>query len=441
MNKNICLLLLAVIFSVSVLNAQKGFVNPSAQYVEAMGYKYKITTSEDGSQYGVAVLPNGEEVDAWELYKGKIATEYSYCAAKGMKVKTKVETKDGFTSECAVCVSTSGLKAGTEVPMIDLMRKNGDLAIQSTRNAEVEVILDAPVDPNFKAATALPKSFDWRNKDGRSYIGPVRNQGGCGSCYSFGAAASAESVYNIAKGLTGNKCIDFSEAFIAFCISEKSPYSGHFNSCNGADYEYAELTALTDIGICEESYFPYSEYSSYCRSSTANAPKIKFKDWHRAPCNDIDAIKTAIMKYGVVDAAVLMTNEFLNYRGGIFRNNTTSCNSSYSCAYATTDHAIALVGWGNDPKVGDYWILRNSWGTSWGENGYMRIAATSARVGCSVAYLTYASQGSNNVTGVSLSDKAITLRKGEVKKIFATVMPVGANNKAVTWSSSNSKVA
>ena len=92
----------------------------------------------------------------------------------------------------------------------------------------------------------LPSSFDWRSYNGHYYIGPILDQGDCGSCYAFGAAAAAEGTYNWANGLYDGSCIDFSEAFIAFCLSDH--YSAHFDGCDGADYDYKELEALVSPG-------------------------------------------------------------------------------------------------------------------------------------------------------------------------------------------------
>ena len=104
----------------------------------------------------------------------------------------------------------------------------------------------------------LPATFDWRNYNGHSYIGPVRNQGTCGSCYAFGASAAAEGVYNYANGLYDTACADFSESFIIWCLSRISPYNSHFFGCGGADYDYMELEALVQEGTINESYFPYT---------------------------------------------------------------------------------------------------------------------------------------------------------------------------------------
>jgi len=230
----------------------------------------------------------------------------------------------------------------------------------------------------------LPASFDWRSYNGHSYIGPVRDQGTCGACYAFGACAAAEGTYNWANGQYDDNCADFSEAFVAFCLSEL--YSG-FDGCTGSDYDYQELTGLVDYGVCNDDVYPYNDRERRCQASAWDASRTRFQSWHRVGCNDTVAIKTAIMTYGVVVAAVEVGNAFEAYSGGIYQDSNTTCSSN-PCYYTPTNHIISLVGW-NDNNGDGYWILRNSWGAYWGENGYMRIKYTSARVGCEAAYLVY----------------------------------------------------
>ena len=243
----------------------------------------------------------------------------------------------------------------------------------------------------------LPTAFDWRSYNGHSYIGPVRDQGSCGSCYAFGASAAAEGTYNFANGLYDSNCIDFSESFIMWCLSSISPYSSHFGGCDGADYDYYELEALVQEGTIPDSYFPYIMSDPGC--THWNDPRYKFAEWHRIGCNDIDAIKTAIMTYGVIDVAVYASSAFQAYSGGVFQDSYTTCSSS-PCDYTPTNHAVALVGWSDADGA---WILRNSWGSSWGENGYMRIKYTSARVACEATYLVYSAAPGLTVTSPSAS--------------------------------------
>ena len=239
---------------------------------------------------------------------------------------------------------------------------------------------------------SLPSSFCWTNKNGHSYIGPIRGQGDCGSCYAFSACAAAEGTYNWATGKYDGNRAEFSESFIAWCLGRLSQYSSHFFGCDGADYDYAELDALCAIGICSAADFPYQESDPGSCTHWGDPRKV-FASWHRVSCEDIDGIKTAIMTYGVVDAAVKAGGWV--YNSGIYEDSLTNCPGS-PCDYTSTDHAIGLVGWNDNsnPETNGYWILRNSWGTSWGENGYMRIKYRSSRVACEVCYLVYPSNTS-----------------------------------------------
>lgn len=234
-------------------------------------------------------------------------------------------------------------------------------------------------------------SFSWLNVNGDAYIGPIRDQGQCGSCYAFAATAAAEGTFNVATGLVNENCADFSEGFLAFCMPELPTYYDHFAGCGGADYEYMELEALSVAGICNESVLPYTLPDISCDESTWSAPRTRFASWHRIACGDIDAIKTAIRHFGAVDAAVLCTSAFDAYAGGVYEDTNTACTE---CEYTLSNHAIALVGWDDNPPEGGggCWILRNSWGAWWGEGGYMRIRYTSAGVACAVCYLVYDAQ-------------------------------------------------
>ncbi|MFH0878375.1 MAG: C1 family peptidase [Lentisphaerota bacterium] len=270
---------------------------------------------------------------------------------------------------------------------------------------------------------SLPSSFCWTNYGGHSYIGPVRNQGDCGSCYSFGACASAEGVYNKAMGRYDASCADFSESFIAWCLGRLSQYNDNFFGCDGADYSYQELQALTVEGVCTEAAFPYRETDPGSCTHMGD-PRTVFSGWYRVDCNDIEGIKAAIYTYGVVDAAVKVTSAWEAYSSGIYQDTNTNCPS---CENTTSDHAIALVGW-NDNGGNGYWILRNSWGAAdWGEGGYMRIKYKAAGVACAVAYLVYSNSGSP-VTPPTVTTDSASLISTNAAVLRGTVNPQGASS-------------
>ena len=366
----------------------KALPNPAAIYCTWLGYDYNTARDTAGNQYGLCWFPDKSKANAWDFYRGKAGKKFSYCAKKGYLTETKRDEKNGFVSESAVCVipgATQG-KAETRMPLKKLMEQNGDYLFDNAHERPATTSSSQPEMKNFTSEVngTIPDSFDWRNRDGHTYIGSVRDQGSCGACYAFGAAAAAEGTYNFATKRYDTQCIDFSEAFIVWCLGKYGPYSSHFSGCGGADYEYKELEALTREGITKEENFPYTG-TDPGSCTHWDDPVTIFDAWGRIASNDIEAIKTALMEHGVLDVAVYATDAFLNYSGGIFQDKLTSCPSG---AYTTTNHAVSLVGWGNDPEIGDYWILRNSWGSSWGEDGYMRIEAYSARVGCAPTCLT-----------------------------------------------------
>ena len=409
MSNKICLFFL--FFSALFVQQALTLPNPAAVYCDKMGYEYKTIQTPEGAR-GVVIVGPGVEYDAWDFFKGKVGQKYSFGALCGYDTECVRTNINGYIVEYAVCVSRGkgGRKGGERIPLTDLMEQKGFFLFDETVKAGKQSSIGGDVRANHDEdmlkiyevmgeAKQIPSSFDWRTNSNHSYIGPIRDQGGCGSCYAFAANAAAEGTYNWATGNYDGNCVDFSESFIIWCLGRLSQYSSHFYGCDGADYDYAELTALTAEGVTLESNFSYTE-SDPGSCTHWSDPVTVFASWHRVPCGDVDAIKTAIMTYGVVDAAVYVTTGFQNYNSGIFTNTSTSCYET-PCYYTPVNHAIALVGWDDNPPEGGggCWILRNSWNTTWGENGYMRISYTSARVACEATYLVYG--GTSNTLTVT----------------------------------------
>ena len=200
-----------------------------------------------------------------------------------------------------------------------------------------------------KMAKELPEYWDWNEVVGGTQ--PIRNQGRCGSCWAFAAIAVVESVLAI-KGM------GFSNDF-----AEQTPVSRCSNtgSCQGG--YFTVFNYLRDSGIPWEDQDPYQARNTSCKQGLTSAYKIH--DWWYVGQNGrsptVDEIKSAILRYGPV--AVDVSASFGNYRSGIYNN----CNTR------RTDHMVTIEGRSNE---GEYWIMRNSWGTGWGEDGRMRIKWT-----------------------------------------------------------------
>ncbi|MCX7838387.1 MAG: protease inhibitor I42 family protein [Anaerolineae bacterium] len=226
----------------------------------------------------------------------------------------------------------------------------------------------------------LPSTFNWATSD--NYLGapkltPIRNQGGCGSCWAFSTVAAFEgNIY-----IKDNVSRDLSEQFLVSCNRDGW-------GCNGGwwghKYHY-DTTIPNDPnpGAVYESTFPYVGYGASC-----NAPytrPYRLNNWFYISgawsIPSVEAIKNAIYQYGPVSVAVCAGPVFQNYRSGIY-----STNESSYCGSDQINHAVNLVGW-NDAE--NTWILRNSWGTGWGENGYMRITRGVSNIGLGASYVVY----------------------------------------------------
>ncbi len=233
----------------------------------------------------------------------------------------------------------------------------------------------------FRAQTDLPAAFDWRVGDAThpAINIPIRNQGSCGSCWAFGTVGVMEA----AMVKAGMPVTNLSEQFLVSCNKDGW-------SCNGGwiAHKYHTNTLGKNqnvIGAVLENDMPYTATNGTC-SIISNHP-YKLSSYSSASGPSIATIKSMIYNYGPVFATVCTGDAFHAYYSwysseiGIF-----STNESSQCGSDGTNHVVNLVGW-ND--AGGYWILRNSWDTWWGEDGYMRIAYGTSNVGKNISWATF----------------------------------------------------
>ena len=207
--------------------------------------------------------------------------------------------------------------------------------------------------------SGLPSSIDWRTK---GVVNPVRDQGQCGSCWAFATTANAESVWAISKG----QLLDLSEEFLVDCASGV----GYYNmGCNGGQPDSA-FKYMINNGQCTEASYPYkagvTKTAGTCQKCTSAG--VSFSSCSDVTPKDQVALAAAVSKQPVAVAIEADTRYFQSYSGGIL--DSTSCGTNL-------DHAVEIVGYGSQNGV-DYWIVRNSWSSSWGEGGYVRIKKTSS---------------------------------------------------------------
>ena len=257
----------------------------------------------------------------------------------------------------------------------------------------------------------LPPTWDWRSQGGCNEIG-IRHQGNCGSCWAFATVAPLEYNIKIKDGVT----VDLSEQWLVNCNT-------YGYSCGGGwfvhshHYDTPGKPPHKGIGAVYESDCPYTGKDDTCGGPYPH-PYV-LDGWAYVGSGSgvpsVDAIKQAIYTYGPVSVAVRADAAFKDYNGGLFETNEGG----------NVNHAVTLVGWNDNYQGQGVWILRNSWGTGWGDNGYMYIKYGTSQVGYAACFVIYQGNGvgylSKKLYGQNYYEKG-----GDVKNYNAVGMPGGS---------------
>jgi C1A family cysteine protease len=201
----------------------------------------------------------------------------------------------------------------------------------------------------LSAGFAAPAAVDWRTG---GWVTPVKNQGSCGSCVSFCSCSVIESAVRL-KLQNAGYAVDLSEAFLQFCGG---------GSCGGWGLT-SGLEAAKTMGVTDEACMPYQPTDMNCTASRCS-------DWQNRLTKIASytsyattaARKDAIAAKGPVLAGMAVYNDFFAYTGGVYVKSASATLAGYHC--------ISVVGYNDTDQC---WILKNSWGTNWGEGGFCRI--------------------------------------------------------------------
>uniref|UniRef100_UPI00383BF722 Procerain n=1 Tax=Calotropis gigantea TaxID=4066 RepID=UPI00383BF722 len=199
----------------------------------------------------------------------------------------------------------------------------------------------------------VPPSVDWREKGA---LVPIKNQGRCGSCWAFSAVASVEALNKI----KGGELISLSEQMMVDCVNASY-------GCKGGRQTDA-FKYIKVHGIASSKDYPYVGVQGPCQPK-----EIVLKiSGYRGIVRNNEKYLQIIASQQVVSISIKVGKDFQHYKSGIFNG---TCGDKIN-------HGVNVVGYGSENGI-PYWIVRNSWGKGWGEQGYIRMRRnTSNPAGC-----------------------------------------------------------
>jgi cathepsin F len=227
-----------------------------------------------------------------------------------------------------------------------------------------------PVAPAYtdEQLAAIPSTFDWRE---HGAVTPVKNQGDCGSCWSFSTTGNVEGQWFLA----GNPLTSLSEQNLVDCDHTCMEYDGEKTcdeGCDGGLQPNAYTYIIGNGGIDTEESYPYEGVDGTCKFSASNVG-AKISNYTMVSSNETQ-MAAYLVEHGPL-AIAADAAEWQFYFGGVF---------DWPCG-SNLDHGILIVGFGNQTSIvgrhTPYWIVKNSWGPTWGEAGYLKIERGDGKCG------------------------------------------------------------
>ncbi|XP_063365189.1 procathepsin L-like [Cydia amplana] len=203
----------------------------------------------------------------------------------------------------------------------------------------------------------LPLTMNWVSKGA---VTGVKNQGACGSCWAFSATGALEGQYFRKTG----RLVSLSEQNLLDC----SEIYGNDDGCvNGGVVVFAYTYVAGNGGISMEKYYPYKKVQGLCRYNPKYSSNMTVKGFQDLPYADEGYLQSAVANIGPISMSMDASQKsFELYKDGVYFDK--------NCSSTDLDHSVLVVGYGTEQPGGDYWLVKNSWGKTWGMKGYMKLA-------------------------------------------------------------------
>ncbi|KAF5204890.1 Senescence-specific cysteine protease sag39 [Thalictrum thalictroides] len=203
----------------------------------------------------------------------------------------------------------------------------------------------------YENVKAVPSTMDWRKKGA---VTPIKDQGQCGCCWAFSAVAAMEGINQLSTG----KLISLSEQELVDCDT-----SGEDQGCEGGLMDDAFEFIQHNKGLATEANYPYSGVDGTCNKKKAASSAAKINGFEDVTANSESALLKAVANQPISVAIDASGSAFQFYSSGVF---TGECGTDL-------DHGVTAVGYGTASDGTKYWLVKNSWGAEWGEEGYIRM--------------------------------------------------------------------
>ncbi|XP_071905389.1 senescence-specific cysteine protease SAG39-like [Coffea arabica] len=280
-----------------------------------------------------------EEHEKWMATYGRVYKDDAEKAKRFQIFKKNFEYIESFNKAGTKTYSLS-INRFADMTNEEFRARNGYKPFTSSKSASFR----------YENVTDVPSSLDWREEGA---VTPVKNQGDCGCCWAFSAVAATEGVHQLKTG----ELISLSEQELVDCDTDEN------RGCEGGLMDSAFSFIIKNHGLATESHYPYLGIDGSCSANEEHPPAATIKSYEDVPENNESALLKAVANQPVSVAIDAGGQDFAFYSSGVF---TGECGTHL-------DHGATAVGYGISEDGIKYWLVKNSWGVDWGEDGYIRM--------------------------------------------------------------------